>query len=313
MKKIGIAFVGGLFILIIVFSLLLTPFVGAYHALTHPIETTVDFVTMMIGSVSDIFGDEEITVDDMDILISTFYDRTEHKELIDQVVLEYQEYIAVTPENLLKPFIFSHCDKITEENLKKVAEFISHNGNTFEADIMIEYMLNNSPFKDSLVKNEINGEMLEYLFNVNSEDLGSDYKPDESSPVAEKIVGYARSKLGCRYWWGANGPNYFDCSGFVYWTHNKAGIKVPRTTASGYSKMGKAIPYSKLQIGDVITFNYGSGVAHIGIYIGEGKMIHASGQGSGTVGQYPNQCVKISSVAKGSYFYRNMYNCRRLY
>lgn len=77
--------------------------------------------------------------------------------------------------------------------------------------------------------------------------------------------------------------------------------------------MGKAIPYSKLQIGDVITFNYGSGVAHIGIYIGEGKMIHASGQGSGTVGQYPNQCVKISSVAKGSYFYRNMYNCRRLY
>ena len=44
-----------------------------------------------------------------------------------------------------------------------------------------------------------------------------------------------------------------------------------------------------------------------------GNMVHASGKGSGTVGQYPDQCVKVTSVAPGSYFYRHIYNCRRLY
>ena len=42
-------------------------------------------------------------------------------------------------------------------------------------------------------------------------------------------------------------------------------------------------------------------------------MINALGAGSGTVGQYPNQCVKISNIKKGSYFYKYIYNCRRLY
>lgn len=62
--------------------------------------------------------------------------------------------------------------------------------------------------------------------------------------------------------------------------------------------MGKSVNYSNLQIGDVITFNYGSGVAHIGIYIGNGQMIHASGDGSGTTGQYADQCVKITSIKR---------------
>ena len=103
----------------------------------------------------------------------------------------------------------------------------------------------------------------------------------------------------------------------MFWTclraHNQAGVKTGRTTAAGYAGSGKAVSYSNLQIGDVITFNYGSGVAHIGIYIGNGNMVHASGKGSGTVGQYPDQCVKVTSVAPGSYFYRHIYNCRRLY
>lgn len=127
------------------------------------------------------------------------------------------------------------------------------------------------------------------------------------------IANAALSKQGCRYYWGATGPTYFDCSGLVYWAHNQAGVKIGRTTAAGYSRSGKSVTYSNLQVGDVITFNYGSGVAHIGIYIGNGQMVHASGKGSGTVGQYADQCVKVTSVAPGSYFYKYIYNCRRLY
>ena len=108
-----------------------------------------------------------------------------------------------------------------------------------------------------------------------------------------KIANYALSKQGSRYYWGAQGPTYFDCSGLVYWAHNQAGVKIGRTTAAGYAGSGKSVSYSNLQIGDVITFNYGRGVAHIGIYIGSGRMVHASGKGSETVGQDPNQCVKV--------------------
>lgn len=136
---------------------------------------------------------------------------------------------------------------------------------------------------------------------------------DSSATLGVKIANYALSKQGSRYYWGAQGPTYFDCSGLVYWAHNQAGIKIGRTTAAGYAGSGKSVSYSNLQIGDVITFNYGRGVAHIGIYIGSGRMVHASGKGSETVGQDPNQCVKVTSIAPGSYFYNYIYNCRRLY
>ena len=117
-----------------------------------------------------------------------------------------------------------------------------------------------------------------------------------------KIANYALAKQGSRYYWGASGPTYFDCSGLVYWAHKQAGVRIGRTTAAGYAGSGKSVSYNNLQIGDVITFNYGRGVAHIGIYIGNGRMVHASGKGSETVGQDPNQCVKVTSIAPGSYF-----------
>lgn len=133
------------------------------------------------------------------------------------------------------------------------------------------------------------------------------------SKVGNAIANAALSKLGSRYWWGKQGPTYFDCSGLVYWAHRQAGSSMGRSTAAGYSRSGKSVTYSQLQAGDVITFSYGSGVAHIGIYIGGGQMVHASGRGSGTVGQYADQCVKVASIGPGTYWYSHTYNYRRLY
>ena len=136
---------------------------------------------------------------------------------------------------------------------------------------------------------------------------------ESNAALGVKIANYALAKQGSRYYWGASGPTYFDCSGLVYWAHKQSGVRIGRTTAAGYAGSGKSVSYNNLQIGDVITFNYGRGVAHIGIYIGNGRMVHASGKGSETVGQDPNQCVKVTSIAPGSYFYNYIYNCRRLY
>ena len=136
---------------------------------------------------------------------------------------------------------------------------------------------------------------------------------ESNAALGVKIANYALAKQGSRYYWGASGPTYFDCSGLVYWAHKQAGVRIGRTTAAGYAGSGKSVSYNNLQIGDVITFNYGRGVAHIGIYIGNGRMVHASGKGSETVAQDPNQCVKVTSIATGSYFHNYIYNCRRLY
>ena len=152
---------------------------------------------------------------------------------------------------------------------------------------------------------------------------GGSYVPG-SSKVGNAIAQKALTKLGSRYWWGAPGggygdpcglrspsANYFDCSGLVAWAHIQCGVEVGRKTAAGYSASGKAVSRSELQAGDVITFNYGSGVQHIGIYIGGGNFVHAAGYGSSTRGQYPNQCVKTASLA--GYWEKYVYNYRRLY
>lgn len=149
--------------------------------------------------------------------------------------------------------------------------------------------------------------------SANNNQSSSSPTTESNAALGVKIANYALAKQGSRYYWGASGPTYFDCSGLVYWAHKQAGVRIGRTTAAGYAGSGKSISYSNLQIGDVITFNYGRGVAHIGIYIGNGRMVHASGKGSETVGQDPNQCVKVTSIAPGSYFYNYIYNCRRLY
>ncbi|MFV0395621.1 MAG: NlpC/P60 family protein [Coprobacillaceae bacterium] len=118
------------------------------------------------------------------------------------------------------------------------------------------------------------------------------------------IANAALTKQGSPYGWGHNGPNSFDCSGLVYWAHNQAGVGLGRTTAAGYSSAGTAVSYNDLQAGDVITFKtIPSYVSHIGIYIGNGMMVHAPTFG------IPVQVVSITS----SYWQGCYYNARRLY
>ncbi len=146
-----------------------------------------------------------------------------------------------------------------------------------------------------------------------------------SSELGNTIASMALSKVGCRYWWGAPGGGYgdpsslysldaiyFDCSGLVAWAHYHSGKSVGRTTARVYATMGSAVSYSNLQAGDVITISGGgSYVYHIGIYIGGGYVVHASGYGEDTRGQYASQCVRVDPIS----VFQNMgiYNYRRLY
>ncbi|MFI5874141.1 NlpC/P60 family protein [Streptomyces sp. NPDC051445] len=89
---------------------------------------------------------------------------------------------------------------------------------------------------------------------------------------AAEAVSYAYSKLGSPYVWGATGPNAFDCSGLVLASYRSAGVSLPRTT---YAQIGagQRVSRSELLPGDLVFFY--SGITHVGLYIGNGQMIHA--------------------------------------
>ncbi|MGV9645769.1 NlpC/P60 family protein [Streptomyces sp. NPDC004822] len=89
---------------------------------------------------------------------------------------------------------------------------------------------------------------------------------------AAAAVSYAYSKLGSPYVWGATGPNAFDCSGLTQAAYRAAGVSLPRTT---YSQIGagRRVSRSELLPGDLVFFY--SGISHVGLYIGNGQMIHA--------------------------------------
>ena len=96
----------------------------------------------------------------------------------------------------------------------------------------------------------------------------------------EKFISIAESKIGCKYVRGAKGPNQFDCSGFVFWCMNQAGVKQSYMTSIMWrscTKYRRINSMSELKRGDVLVFK-GSSMAtgHVGIYLGNGKMIDAS-------------------------------------
>ncbi|MET9734717.1 NlpC/P60 family protein [Streptomyces sp. NPDC006458] len=101
---------------------------------------------------------------------------------------------------------------------------------------------------------------------------GSAAAPAAPTSRASAAVSYAYSKLGSPYVWGATGPNAFDCSGLVLAAYRSAGIELPRTT---YAQIGagRRVSRSELQPGDLVFFY--SAVSHVGIYVGNGQMIHA--------------------------------------
>lgn len=95
----------------------------------------------------------------------------------------------------------------------------------------------------------------------------------------DKLAETAKSKIGTPYRYGSTGPSSFDCSGFVAYTYKNAlNVSLPRTSRS-QSSTGNKVSKSELQTGDLVYFATAgpkNGVSHIGIYLEDGKFIHAS-------------------------------------
>ncbi|HHA9037083.1 TPA: lysozyme family protein [Streptococcus pneumoniae] len=106
-----------------------------------------------------------------------------------------------------------------------------------------------------------------------SKEYSGGEKVSYPNPIAIPING------GWRYVYGGASPTTsFDCSGLTQWTYGKAGINLPRTAQQQYD-VTQHIPLSEAQAGDLVffhsTYNAGSYITHVGIYLGNNRMFHA--------------------------------------
>lgn len=100
-----------------------------------------------------------------------------------------------------------------------------------------------------------------------------------NNTTGDQIAEIANSLLGSPYRYGGASPKGFDCSGLVYYTHGKLGIRTPRTSLQQY-KNAKQIKFSELTAGDLVFFKLNRiKVSHVGIYVGNGQFIHAPKKG----------------------------------
>lgn len=151
--------------------------------------------------------------------------------------------------------------------------------------------------------------------NVTTKSTTSSNSISSTTSKQTEIVNYAKQFLKVPYVYGGASKSGFDCSGFTMYVYKKFGISM-RHGAQAQSKIGTAVNANKksasslkenLQLGDLVFFlDYETmdEIGHCGIYIGDGKFIHAS-SGSG-------HCVKINSLLPGDYYNTRYCAARRV-
>lgn len=123
--------------------------------------------------------------------------------------------------------------------------------------------------------------------------------------VRDSIVRLARAQVGRRYHFGGTTPDRgFDCSGLVRYVLAQLHLSLPRVAAQ-QARVGQAVPREALQPGDLLSFGERDRVSHIGIYIGDGKYVHAS--------SVAGRVIVSRLDRQGSRLIRPLRGARRLY
>lgn len=122
----------------------------------------------------------------------------------------------------------------------------------------------------------------------------------KSSGKGSTVLATAQQYIGCRYVYGGTSPSGFDCSGFTSYVYRAHGVSLNRTAAGQYSN-GVAVSRSDLQPGDLVMFGK-SGINHVAIYAGGGRIVHAANSSRG---------VTTDTINSG-YYNKNYVGARRV-
>jgi cell wall-associated NlpC family hydrolase len=144
---------------------------------------------------------------------------------------------------------------------------------------------------DALSVTGVSGKWYKVSINGTAGYMSGDYvsfaKPSETAAAqavsaGQQIVNTAMKYLGYPYVYGGTTPSGFDCSGFVKYVYGLNGYTLDRTAADQASN-GVHVDSDSLQPGDILCFGGSGYIGHVGIYIGGGKFIHASGSTTGVI------------------------------
>jgi cell wall-associated NlpC family hydrolase len=117
--------------------------------------------------------------------------------------------------------------------------------------------------------------------------------------LGERATRIALQAVGIPYQWGGASPaSGFDCSGLVYWAYGRLGVALPHSSYALFD-MGRPVAMNRLKPGDMVFF---SGLGHMGLYIGGGRMVHAPQSG---------RLVEVVPLA-GSYYAERLVGARRI-
>ncbi len=118
-----------------------------------------------------------------------------------------------------------------------------------------------------------------YKSSKKSSALSSSKSYTADNETAQKLIDTAADYLGVPYVWGGTSPSGFDCSGFVQYVCKQNGISIARVADDQLHKSGSYVKKSDLQPGDLVFFGSGDYATHVGMYVGDGMMIHAPSTG----------------------------------
>lgn len=129
-----------------------------------------------------------------------------------------------------------------------------------------------------------NGGYRQYLGQNNTVTFGGGEETNGQSNAVNNFVTLVRAQIGKPYVWGAAGPDSFDCSGLVYWIWGETGAQISRTADIQWKECSE-VNSSQLQVGDLLFTEFGTdGLPnHVGIYIGNSRLVHAKGVDYGVV------------------------------
>lgn len=193
-------------------------------------------------------------------------------------------------------------DTSSKTNQANINPFLDGNGNLINPYINYQKVLDN--FDISKKAKYFIQQATGLSPSLNAYDVNTEQSKnaitDKSAPVlntGSSIVEAAQKYIGTPYVWGGESLNEggMDCSGFVYNALKDAGYNVGRTTAQGYRNSGTQINKSDMQPGDLVFFGNNGNATHIGIYIGNGQMIHSSGSSKNTASN-PGKGVCVTNV-----------------
>jgi len=249
--------------------------INGKEKISHNVHELLSYITSRYGVVKEI---SEIA--------------GEIQQLFNQMyTLTYNEEIEIRYKTVTSSYIDEAGNEQTESH-EEAYEYkkLIVNLEKREMDDIIREVFNSYPNNlahyEALLSSKGNMELVFGSGNGNLSEIINN--PDFSNPgiafddvTVKALFNEAEKHIGKKYVFGANGPNNFDCSSFVCWSFTHSGVKnMPRTTAWGiYKTYCNPISPSEAKAGDIIffknTYNSKSPISHVGIYAGDGMMIHA--------------------------------------